>query len=62
MRLGSTKEINNSTHLMCQLSVSVVCVFYYRIKHDTNLLGKHIDHFVVAFIHLLPHKQEGTSS
>lgn len=49
----STKEINNSIHLLCQLLITMVSVRNQRIEHCAYLLCQHVNYFVVTLVNLL---------
>lgn len=52
------KNNNNSTHLVCQLSIIMISVLNQMIKHSAYLMRKHINHFVIILFHFLPHRLE----
>lgn len=60
-RSRSTKEVNNLIHLVFQLLVIMVSILNQRIQHNSYLMCKHVNHFVITLIHLLPHELERTT-
>lgn len=47
------KKVSDSTHLLCQLLVTMISILNQGIEHCAYLACKNVNHFVITLIHLL---------
>ena len=62
LRLRGAKEIDNLSHLICQLLITMIHILNQQVKYNTYLLGKQVNHIMVTFIYLLYHRHHGICS